>query len=91
MSRKFEDHCWADVIDDETMEIHQAYARDVYVGPRPAVLMVDVYKESYEGGTNPVKEVVKLYPSSCGETMSPHCASKFLYIHVNTICEFDLS
>ena len=67
MSRKFEDHCWADVIDDETMEIYQAYARDVYVGPRPAVLMVDVYKESYEGGTNPVKEVVKLYPSSCGE------------------------
>ena len=66
MSRKFEDHCWADVIDDETMEIYQAYARDVYVGPRPAVLMVDVYKESYEGGTNPVKEVIKLYPSSCG-------------------------
>jgi nicotinamidase-related amidase len=67
MAGKFEDHCWQDVIDQETMEIYEAYERDVYVGSRPAVLMVDVYKESYEGGTRPVAELMKEYPSSCGE------------------------
>lgn len=67
MSQDFEDHCWRDVIDQETLDIYKDYARDVFVGPRPAVLMVDVYKESYEGGARPVSEVVKDYPSSCGE------------------------
>ena len=59
MSQDFEDHCWRDVIDQETLDIYKDYARDVFVGPRPAVLMVDVYKESYEGGARPVSEVVK--------------------------------
>ena len=67
MAREFEDHCWKDVIDDETFEIYQDYAREVFVGPRPAVLMVDVYKESYGGGARPVSEVIREYPSSCGE------------------------
>lgn len=41
--------------------------RDVYVGERPAILLVDVYKMSYEGGDNPVAEVVGEFPSSSGE------------------------
>ena len=67
MVSNFEDHCWQDVIDQETMEIYEAYERELYVGSRPAVLMVDVYKESYEGGKRPVVELMKDYPSSCGE------------------------
>ena len=43
MTQGFEDHCWQDAIDEETMEIYSAYERDVFVGPRPAVLMVDEF------------------------------------------------
>ena len=67
MTDSFEDHDWSDVIDAETLRIYSAYKRDVYVGERPAVLVVDAYKLSYDGGAAPVAEVVETYPSSCGE------------------------
>ena len=67
MTRDFEDHCWKEFFDAETLQIYSHYARDVYVGNRPAVLMVDVYKASYEGGQQKVSEVIKEFPSSCGE------------------------
>ncbi len=67
MTRDFEDHCWKDVIDQETLGIYQAYVREVFVGARPAVLMVDVYRASYDGGARPVAEVIGDHPSSCGE------------------------
>ena len=67
MPRDFEDHCWKEFFDEETLQIYSHYARDVYVGKRPAVLMVDVYKASYEGGQQKVSEVIKEFPSSCGE------------------------
>ena len=67
MAREFEDHCWRDFIDDETQEIYSHYKRDLFVGKNPAVLMVDVYKASYEGGQQKVVDVIKEHPSSCGE------------------------
>ncbi len=63
----FEDHCWRDFIDEETLEIYSHYNREVFVGKNPAVLMVDVYKASYEGGQQRVLDVIKEHPSSCGE------------------------
>ena len=36
MARDFEDHCWKDVIDADTIQIYQAYRRKVYVGDNPA-------------------------------------------------------
>src|SRR5436189_214621 len=38
MARDFEDHCWKDVIDADTIQIYQAYRRKIYVGDNPAVL-----------------------------------------------------
>ena len=67
MTRDFEDHCWRGFIDEETEEIYSHYKRDVFVGENPAVLMVDVYKASYEGGQQRVIDVIKEHPSSCGE------------------------
>lgn len=67
MTRDFEDHCWADLMDEETLRIYGAYRREVFVGPRPAVLMIDVYQASYDGGQQPVVDVIKEHPSSCGE------------------------
>ena len=67
MARDFEDHCWKDVIDAETIEIYQAYRRKTYVGDNPAVLAIDLYNKAYQGGSRPVREVDREFSGSCGE------------------------
>ena len=37
MVSKFEDYCWADIMDEETLQIYSAYERPLRVGPNPAV------------------------------------------------------
>ena len=66
MTIPFEDHCWKDIVDADTLEIYEAYQRNVYVGPRPAVLAIDLYKSAYRGGARPVVEVNRSFPGSCG-------------------------
>jgi nicotinamidase-related amidase len=67
MARDFEDHCWKDLFDAETIEIYQAYRRKIYVGANPAVLAIDLYNKAYLGGNRPVKEVDREFSGSCGE------------------------
>ena len=67
MARDFEDHCWKDAIDPDTLQIYQAYRRKTYVGNNPAVLAIDLYNKAYLGGDRPVKEVDKEFSGSCGE------------------------
>lgn len=63
----FEDHCWRDVIPEEVLDLYSHYKRPVTVGPRAALLAIDLYELAYQGGPRPVTEVSKTYPSSCGE------------------------
>jgi nicotinamidase-related amidase len=67
MSGGFEDHCWQDVIDDDLMEIYKSYEREIFVGEKPAVLAIDLYKSAYRGGDKPVIEANRESPGSCGE------------------------
>jgi nicotinamidase-related amidase len=67
MARDFEDHCWKDVIDAETLEIYQAYRRKTFVGDNPAILAIDLYNKAYLGGNRPVKEVDREFSGTCGE------------------------
>jgi maleamate amidohydrolase len=67
MPRDFEDHCWQDVIDPDTLQIYQAYRRKTYVGDNPAVLAIDLYNKAYLGGDRPVKEVDREFSGTCGE------------------------
>jgi maleamate amidohydrolase len=62
----FEDHCWRDVVDADTIEIYQAYRRKTYVGDNPAVLAIDLYNKAYQGGNRPVREVDREFSGSCG-------------------------
>ena len=66
MVDSFEDHCWQDLIPADVLEIYAHYKREVKVGPKPALLAIDLYNMAYRGGARPVSEVVKDYPSSCG-------------------------
>jgi maleamate amidohydrolase len=63
----FEDHCWKDVIPPEVIELYSSYRREVGVGPSPALVAIDLYELVYQGGARPVRELMKTYPSSCGE------------------------
>lgn len=62
----FEDHCWKDVVSEETLGIYKYYRRETYIGHRPALLAIDLYNLVFEGGPLPVHKVVKEFPSSCG-------------------------
>ncbi len=62
----FEDHCWKDVMSPEVLEIYKAYKRELYIGRKPALLAIDLYRKVFDGGSRPVHELVKQYPSSCG-------------------------
>jgi len=67
MARDFEDHCWKDLVDEETLEIYEPYRREVRFGKNPAVLAIDLYNKAYQGGSLPVRETNRRYPGSCGE------------------------
>ena len=67
MSDPFEDHWWKDVVPADVLELYSHYRREVFVGPNPALLAVDLYELVYQGGPKPVAEVSRTYPSSCGE------------------------
>jgi nicotinamidase-related amidase len=64
---EFENHCWKDVVPADILALYSHYSRDVFVGPNPALLAIDLYELAYQGGSLPVAEVSKTYPSSCGE------------------------
>ena len=67
MTDTFEDHCWKDIVNDELLEIYSAYRREIFVGPRPAILAIDLYNKAYQGGNRPVLEVNREFSGSCGE------------------------
>ncbi len=67
MARDFEDHCWKDIVNPEILEIYEPYIRETFVGPKPAIIAIDLYNKAYEGGCKPVIEVNRTHPGSCGE------------------------
>ena len=67
MSAEFEDHCWKGIIPANMRDIYKAYERETYVGPNPALLLVDYYKSVFAGGPIPIEQADKLHCSSLGE------------------------
>jgi maleamate amidohydrolase len=67
MPSDFEDHCWKDVVSSDVLDLYSSYQRDLFIGPSPALLAIDLYELAYEGGALPIAEISKVCPSSCGE------------------------
>jgi len=67
MASDFEDHCWRDIVSEDVFDIYRHYERRTFVGPSPALIAIDLYELSYQGGARPVVELAKAFPSSCGE------------------------
>lgn len=66
MARDFEDHCWRDIVPDETLKVYEPYHRELYVGERPALLAIDLYNLVYRGGAKDPHEIIGEFPSTCG-------------------------
>ncbi|NQV59867.1 MAG: isochorismatase family protein [Alphaproteobacteria bacterium] len=67
MSSDFEDHCWKDLVDGEILELYQSYHRDTFIGPNPALLVIDLYNRAYAGGPGPVADANRKSPGACGD------------------------
>jgi maleamate amidohydrolase len=67
MTDDFEDHCWKDVITPDVLKVYAAYQRKTFVGPRPALLAVDLYELVYRGGSRSPADLADTHPNSCGE------------------------
>src|SRR5262249_37379098 len=63
---RFNDHCWKDVIPPADLELYAGWRRETFVGPRPALLAIDLYDLVYRGGPHPPNELNARYPNSCG-------------------------
>ncbi|MBT3791575.1 MAG: isochorismatase family protein [Rhodospirillales bacterium] len=63
------DHCWDDIIPSEEREIYSSFfPRDVKgLGPKPALLAIDLYKKVYAGGSGPVVEINRKHRGACGD------------------------
>ncbi len=66
--RDFEDHCWRDVMSPHLLKIYEPYRRELFVGPRPALLAIDLYNFVYRGDPGKFPhELVDEFPNSCGK------------------------
>jgi maleamate amidohydrolase len=63
---KFNDHCWNDVVPQSDLDLYKFWRRETFVGPRPALLAIDLYDLVYRGGPLPPSEINDRYPNSCG-------------------------
>jgi maleamate amidohydrolase len=63
---KFNDHCWKDVIPESDLKLYSSWRRETYVGPRPALLAIDLYDLVYRGGPLPPSEINDRHPNTCG-------------------------
>jgi maleamate amidohydrolase len=62
----FEDHCWKDVIPEADIKLYAGWRRETFVGPRPALLAIDLYDLVYRGGPHSPYELNERYPNTCG-------------------------
>src|SRR5438067_13223230 len=62
----FNDHCWKDVIPEADLKLYTNWRRDTFVGPRPALLAIDLYDLVYRGGPHSPYELNDRYPNTCG-------------------------
>jgi maleamate amidohydrolase len=63
---QFNDHCWKDVVPESDLKLYAGWRRETFVGPRPALLAIDLYDLVYRGGPYPPGELNERFPNTCG-------------------------
>lgn len=63
---KFEDHCWRDVIELETLEVYRPYFREIGIKGKAALLSIDLFSSVFPSGPMSLLESIRENPKSCG-------------------------
>jgi len=63
---QFNEHCWKDIVPESDLKLYAGWRRETFVGPRPALLCIDLYDLVYRGGAQPPAELNDRYPNTCG-------------------------
>jgi len=63
---KFEDHCWRDVVTDETLQVYRPYVREVGLRGRTALLSIDLFASVFPSGPISLLDAIAENPKSCG-------------------------
>jgi maleamate amidohydrolase len=63
---QFNEHCWKDVVPESDLKLYAGWRRETFVGPRPALLAIDLYDLVYRGGPYPPAELNERFPNTCG-------------------------
>ncbi len=67
MSDTQETHCWDAVVGETERALAADYHRDRRPGPRPVLLLVDLYNRAFGDRPEPLAESRRRFPSSCGQ------------------------
>lgn len=59
-------HCWEDVIGSEERLMAEHYVGRRVLGSRPALLCIDLYRQVFGDGPQPLAEAIERFPASCG-------------------------
>lgn len=62
----FENHCWRDVISEETIEVYRPYAREVGIKGKAALLSIDLFSSVFPKGPMSLLDAIKENSKSCG-------------------------
>ncbi|HLH98592.1 MAG TPA: isochorismatase family protein [Xanthobacteraceae bacterium] len=63
---EFEDHCWKDAIPEADIRLYAGWRRETFVGPKPALLAIDLYDLVYRGGAHSPYELNDRFANTCG-------------------------
>lgn len=66
VEEKFEDHCWRDVISEETLQVYRPYVREVGIKGNTALLSIDLFASVFPSGPMPLLDAIRENPKSCG-------------------------
>lgn len=66
LEKSFEDHCWRDVISEETLEVYRPYVREVGIRGKAALLSIDLFASVFPSGPMSLLDAIRENPKSCG-------------------------
>ncbi len=66
LDNAFEDHCWRDVISEETLQVYRPYVREVGIKGKAALLSIDLFASVFPSRPMSLLDAVRENPKSCG-------------------------
>ncbi len=66
LENAFEDHCWQDVVSEETLQVYRPYVREVGIKGKVALLSIDLFASVFPSRPMSLLDAISENPKSCG-------------------------